>query len=137
MSEDYPTWTGRIPQDVKEYFQKKGYSAGQIFTEFYKYLKQQEIPELLQEKEEHLKRVRQIDQIVTQMKTDCKTKLGICNTSELDEICRQYLLNERPIENPASTDKNWIQARLKKNKIHVDVQTFLERCREIQQESGV
>jgi len=137
LNENHPTWTGRIPQDVKEYFQKKGYSAGQIFIEFYKILKQQEIPNLLQEKKDLEERVRQIDEIVTHQTLNCKTKTGICNTSELDEICKQYLQPReglaRDVDSPTSQDKSWIRARLKG--LHIDEKTFLERCGEIQEEN--
>jgi len=141
LSRDYPTWTARIPAEVKEYFQKKGISAGQIFIEYYKILKQQEIPELLQEKEKLQERVRQIDQIVTHC---VRQKDQIVTHGELDEICQDYLkqglnderIRHRSLENPTSEDKDWIKTRLQKKKLYhtIDQETFLKRCSELRQQ---
>ena len=141
LSGEYPCWNGRIPAEVKEYFQKKGISAGQIFIEYYKILKQQEIPELLQEKNELLKRVAQIDQIVTHC---VRQKDEIVTHGELDEICQDYLkqgfnderIRRRSLENPTSEDRDWIKARLQKKKLYhtIDQETFLKRCSELRQQ---
>jgi len=132
LSRQYPTWTARIPAEVKEYFLKKGLSAGQCFMNYYKFLKQQEIPELLQEKKELEERVRQIDIIVTHMSTNCKTNNTLCNTPELDRICQEYIKNDRALENPDHLDRNWIDAQLEKKKLrHIDQNMFLQRCKEL------
>jgi len=118
LSRDDPTWTARIPADVKEYLQKKGLSAGQCLINYYKFLKQQEIPELLQEKKELEERVRQIDQIVTHgvlQKQDIVTHIEI--------LKKEYIDSGRSIDRPTHQDRNWINARCKKEKL--DPEEFL------------
>lgn len=69
MSRDYPTWTARLPADVKEYLQKtKGKSAGKCLVEYYNILQSTEVDVLIKEKRVLQERVLQIDEIVTHLK---------------------------------------------------------------------
>jgi len=69
MVKIYPTWTARIPPEVKEYLQvKKGLSAGQCLCEYYRILKDQELPEAEKKLAEHKHFVTHYEEIVTQLK---------------------------------------------------------------------
>jgi hypothetical protein len=68
LSRLYPTWTARIPPEVKEYLQNyKGYSAGFCIVEYYKYLKSQELDEKKKELEKTRNCVLQLEQDVLQL----------------------------------------------------------------------
>lgn len=119
------TWNIRIHSFVKEYFKKKGVSPREILEEKYFEMKNNELPGLLKEKEELLKRVAQIDSIVPQLRADCATI-----NSKLDEFCNEYI-NSRPIEKPDKKDLFWIKCKIKDYNLGVSVDKFLERCAEL------
>jgi len=77
------SWNIRIYSFIKEYYQKKGINPREILEQKYYELKNNELPELLKEKEKLQQRVAQIDEIVTQLNTK-NDKI------EVDQLTKDY-----------------------------------------------
>jgi hypothetical protein len=51
--------------------------------------------------------------------------------TKIDEICLEYIEQNRSIEKPNDFDKNWIVARIKKKNLDNSVDDFLIRCKKL------
>lgn len=137
MIKNYPTWTARIPPDVKEYLQnKKRLSAGQCLVEYYKILKSQELTELLKELKNAKERVLQLEASVTHLQSECNTQWGICNT-----VFKQLALQPSfDINNLDENDKLRIKLKLEnKGILNITVDQFIDhyRNKEVSNENKV
>ena len=127
LSKTYPTWTARIPPDIKEYLQnKKGFSAGHCLCEYYKILKLKELPEALKELDRKEKAVLQQKAIVTQLQNENNTNWAVCNTL-FKQLCKQDGFDIKDIDRQ---DKFRIRSLLEKNGINdISLDQFIEHYR--------
>ncbi len=65
----------RLSVDIRDYFKKKGINLRDILEDKYYEMKQNELPELLNEKAELEKRVLQIEDIVTHLEQENNKKV--------------------------------------------------------------
>lgn len=124
MSQNDPIWSARVPSVVKDYLQKKKkLSAGQCLREYYKILKSQELPEKLTELEKARKCVLQLEADVIQLKNECTTEWGVCNT-----LFEQLSQNENfDIHNITPEVEDRIKTRLNKKGVNsISVTEFIE-----------
>jgi len=118
LSQNDPTWTARIPPDIKDYLQKiKHLSAGRCLTEYCKILKSQELPEARKELLRREKAVLQQRQKVTQLENECSTEWTICDTI-FEKVSQQEDWMHKPER---------ISHILRKNSIHsISADQFIE-----------
>lgn len=96
--------------------------------EYFRILKSQELPGLLQERRKLLERVTQIDEIVTQLKIECVTNWGICDTLFSDLSKQGEYFN---LQNVTEDMKDRILTRLKKKGIeNITVEEFVEHYKQ-------
>ena len=127
LTKNYPTWTARIPPDVKEYLQnKKCLSAGQCLCEYYKILKSNELDEAVKELSRRKEGVLQQELIVTHLQNKCNTHWVKCNT-----IFESFKSQGRDIHKIDGKDRFWIKSQLEKNKItSISEDQFIEHFQE-------
>ena len=126
MSQNDPTWTARIPSEIKEYLQnKKGLSAGYCLCEYYKILKSNELDEALKELDRREKGVLQQKAFVTQLQSQCNTEWAKCNT-----LFESFKSQGRDINNLDGKDRFWIKTQLEKENIaSISVDQFIDHYR--------
>jgi hypothetical protein len=93
LSRNYPTWTARIPPEVKEYLQEiKGLSAGHCLCEYYRILKENQLPEKQKLLEKHRKIVTQLEQDVLQLEQKNTEK----NDKKIENVKNQVINSFNP-----------------------------------------
>jgi len=124
-------WNADIDPEIKEYLQNKlGLSAGDCLREYYRIRKSTELTGLEQEKEDHLKRVAQIDENLSQLKNEYDTEWAVCDTI-FSELSKQGIEKDGTvgwdINNITLGMRERIQIRLDKNGIkNISVDDLIE-----------
>jgi len=121
-----PQVTVRVSVEDKKMIKKFGGNYAEIWRlGFDKWL--ENIPSEMQKKVDYYQKLL----------LHCNNNMQECNNivitknNGLDQICKEYIKTERPINNPDGMDLSWIQAKIKKQNLHTDVDGFLARCKEL------
>ena len=124
-----PVYSVRIPDNIYNYYKKKGKSLGKVLMEKYNEDQKNELPILLKEIKIKKEEVLQLERKVILAENECHTEKEICNT-----IYKEFLESGRSLNDPDQLlrmHKHWIKCRLEDNNIKtIGVKDFIDLYKE-------